>query len=199
MKKLFSDRVKFQPFIGENYFKSPSKILLLGESHYSEHENNPHFTSDVVSDYIDKNSHSKFFGGMLRALYGEITDVNQQFRQLSFYNYIQEVVGPKHNDRPTDTMWCYAQAPFWEVLSVLQPDTILCFGKVLYANLPNCGEPGSTFSNDKLTIKSWKYICKKPIAVYGLTHPSYKGGFNASDYHELLCTIPQLNTLLSVV
>ncbi|MDD4688638.1 MAG: hypothetical protein PHE51_02695 [Eubacteriales bacterium] len=82
---LYSDNVKFMPYVGEHYTTSNVKVMLLGESHYAHPtEAYKKFTIDVVERYIKDGDNPKFFNGILRTLYGEVSDSELNFRIYVF-------------------------------------------------------------------------------------------------------------------
>lgn len=193
----YSDNVKFMPYVGDHYTASNVRVLLLGESHYAHPtEAYKNFTIDVVERYIKMGDNPKFFNGILRTLYGEVSDRETQFQNICFYNYIQEFVGEHHNDKKTNKMWIDAQPAFLSVLEELQPDAVICFGKTMYNELPPGGKAGATYTAEETTIPSWIYTVKKEIPVFCVTHPSYIGGFNAEKFHNVIKDIPVFQNFL---
>ncbi|MDD4688639.1 MAG: hypothetical protein PHE51_02700 [Eubacteriales bacterium] len=93
-------------------------------------------------------------------------------------------------------MWEGARPALISVLEELQPDAVICFGKTMYKELPPDGKAGATYTVEETTIRSWIYTVKKEIPVFCVTHPSYKGGFNAEKFHNVIKEIPVFHKFL---
>ncbi|EFD5358390.1 hypothetical protein [Escherichia coli] len=134
----------FMPFIGSKYEDSiyGVRVLVLGLSHYGDDDDNyPEFTRDVVAENAYK-SGNRFFTILSNVLRLSRDNINDEQRRLvwanvSFYNYIQEIVGDKGRISPTREMWHNANAPFLDIVKQLKPDVILVLGTELWDQLPN--------------------------------------------------------------
>lgn len=160
----WSDKVKFYPWIGENYKNGVvgyyengiiqygesegegKKILVLGESHYcyDESEAIPELTNDIIKDLIApesewepyKNTYTKF----IKSLTGYIDELDDEVKKeawqhIAFYNYVQEpITGPRI--APSKEDFSNSVVAFEEILDKLNPDLVIIWGKRLYNNLP---------------------------------------------------------------
>lgn len=101
-------KVHFLPWVGEN-FKAPkvlqSKVLVLGESHYTEEDANDHNLTTKCVNHFQVHQHhpNRFFDMVSTCLLGfsSTKDVSNEERikiwnDVVFYNFIQESV----NDAP---------------------------------------------------------------------------------------------------
>jgi hypothetical protein len=131
--------IKFKPWLGDNYENENIKILILGESHYgNSDENKETFTQDVIKSWALREEGSiKFFTTIAKVLSDKIDewlsddDAKEFWNKVVFYNYIQDFVGQNARIRPTDEMWRQAEKPFNEVLLKYQPDIVVVLGKDL--------------------------------------------------------------------
>lgn len=129
----------FKPWVGDNYQGTKPKILILGESHYSEPKYySPEFTKDVIRRLALCNEKSHpFFTKIAKILLGkpyEWIGVEQKhtlWHQVAFYNYIQVFVGETSRVRPTQDMWAGAAEALSTVMKQLEPDIIIITGKEL--------------------------------------------------------------------
>ena len=137
---------KFHPWKGEGYGKPnafvglPNNLLILGESHYDKLRNltnDPDPTRTVVQAYL-KEGGQPFFTKIVHTVLGRDTSEKKAgfFESISFYNYVQRIVGDTHDARPTAEMWNEAAAPFLATLECLRPTHILVCGMELWDNMP---------------------------------------------------------------
>lgn len=164
----WSDKVKFHPWIGENYKNGVvgydengiiqygesegegKKILVLGESHYcyDESEAIPELTQEIIKDLIDpdsewepyKNTYTKF----IKSLTGYIEellfeDKEKAWQHVAFYNYVQFPISGARI-APVREDFKNSEEAFWEIIEKLQPNLVIVWGSRLYNNLPIGGE-----------------------------------------------------------
>lgn len=197
-KHKFSKQVHFTPFIGENYFSSTPKVLILGESVYkkedekkpgknvakkmihgiSTHEwNNSFFTriQDMFSNEDDYNKIDDETYELSRALF---------WQRSAFYEYIQEPLEGVRT-RPSEDQWANAQEPFLEVIEYLIPDIIIVLGNDNYKHLPNIGSNAKNIKIKNDIMEVWKYnIKEKTSYVCKVQHPS-SFGFKKQKWMDL--------------
>lgn len=128
----------FLPWVGEKYKESTPRILILGESHYSNPEDySEDFTQWVVKEYaIDPEKRLRFFTTIANTITGHSGWMDDEKRQefwhsVVFYNYVQELVGAGSRIRPSETMWYRAKEPFFSTLDQLAPQIVIVLGKEL--------------------------------------------------------------------
>lgn len=142
--------VIFSPWIGNLYDSEGlggRKLLILGESHYGvEGTETAGFTSAVVEKWGLRKRH-RFFTITAKLVLGMGSgehlrdDVRSDFwNRVSFYNFIQEFVGPSPGYRPTTEMWNEAHGPLIKVIEKLKPDALLVLGKELQRHLPTVSD-----------------------------------------------------------
>ncbi|MDR0481272.1 MAG: hypothetical protein LBG66_05235 [Gallionellaceae bacterium] len=195
----FFEKVKFLPFIGENYLSQNKRILLIGESHYGtgdEYKKSSNtFTIDTVNYYL-QNKISGFFDDIITTIFGNSENKAEKYNRIAFSNYIQEFVGIEARESsPTAAMWKKSHEPFEELVCKLNPDIIIffCFCAWDKSSPGICERKGNyeekIISND-IEILTFSYYTDKKIPTYGLPHPTAtrtaNGKFNAGKYHKAL-------------
>ena len=133
--------VNFYPWVGANYENNMFgiKILILGESHYAENDDEP--DSDWTQHVVKHNAQdhpNAFFTKITKAVLGlysedELSeDTRSNFwDHVAFYNYVQGIVGESGRIRPTNEMWEEAEKPFLAVIESLKPDVVIVLGSML--------------------------------------------------------------------
>ncbi|WCP83299.1 hypothetical protein PQE20_17930 [Vibrio harveyi] len=165
--------IKFKPWIGSNYATNRfgARILILGESHYGSQEDEyEDYTIDVVKMWGQENRLA-FFTKIAKTVLNYdssyfLTDHERYalWENVSFYNYVQAIVGEEARIRPLSEMWNQSEAAFQEVIERLDPQIIIVLGKELADNLPTISES---------------------IEVCYLTHPS-SGGYSYAVNNQLV-------------
>jgi hypothetical protein len=152
--------VTFKPWVGSRYEAKDNrfgvKLMVLGESHYSKDgAPDPQFTRSVIKTFgvSREPGRGRTFTKLAKLLLdirsGEVTDAKRSevWRELLFYNFVQEYVGSSARQRPTSNMWVEGKKPLLQVLDRYSPDLILVLGKALEHHvrpLEKCGIPAST-------------------------------------------------------
>lgn len=164
------------PWIGSNYTKgiNGKRLLLVGESHYTEDENGT-FDQECYDDYInDKNSTQKIiesiidqkeeriiFKNTYKSLLGT-DDIDKEifWSNVSYYNFIQRPMETK-KERPAPADYRHGWNVFHELLKIIKPTHCLFLGssgsRFLYPTL-------SEKENINITIDQWD---KKIGRYYG--------------------------------
>lgn len=167
------ENIVFKPWVGSNYTtnKFGSRILVLGESHYGSPEDEyEDYTVDVVKMW-GQESRLAFFTKIAKTLlnYDSSDYLNEHDRyalweNVSFYNYVQAIVGEGARIRPTCEMWKKSEIAFKELIERLDPQIIIVLGKELSENLP---------------------VIPEGIEVCFLNHPS-SGGYSYAVNNQLV-------------
>ena len=134
--QLLSDEngVQWSPYIGGQYFSSPFRILLVGESHYgnpndsNDLSNNPDFTKLMVKELgIEKMNYNniKLFNKINALL--NYNSNEEVWQKIGFYNFIQEVMSEK-TIRPNKEHFINGWKSFCHVLDALKPDLCIFIG-----------------------------------------------------------------------
>jgi hypothetical protein len=140
----FGPKVRFLPWIGKNY---PSglhgvRTLVLGESHYCNDGNwrTRQRTKNLIKGQVTgKGPYAGkwwFWTKVVRTIGGPDDDKVAFWNSVSYHVYIQQFVGTKPRQRPTDEMWEAAVQPFYEMLEQLKPELLLVLGVGLWEHLP---------------------------------------------------------------
>lgn len=202
-----------EPWKGEHLLERP-RILLLGESHYDDEKEAgdavTFSTAEIVEKYCNLGRKRSQFFNKIAASFGYDSDrVRQLFDKVFFGNYVDVVCGigdsnAKHyaamsRQRYNDEWFDFANKN--------NIDVIICFSKLVYNSFPSLttaserarlgrscvGKIGSgqnyiefceydagiahTFCTTKLN---------SPLKLYGVRHPSARGGYDAAQVLRFL-------------
>lgn len=134
INQLIDNKIlRWEPYIGDNYFSSQNKVLIVGESHYFQDEKDKlshekkDFTKNTFNDIFrlrDKNV--KFYKNLTNLL-----DFDEGKKsKVAFYNFIQrEMVGNK--DRPTKNDYKHGWKAFFELVDTLNPNKVIFLSVVV--------------------------------------------------------------------
>lgn len=131
-------KLKWLPWVGENYETSSKKILIIGESHYynpkepgsfEKNEQN-NFTREIVKELAIRKKYYKtnFFQNFHYAVIGnDDFDSNKFWSSLSFYNFVQRSM-KTNGKRPENKDFKKGWESFIEIIKILKPDTCIFVG-----------------------------------------------------------------------
>lgn len=141
----------FDPWVGANYgspndLDLPSRLLILGESHYDNgdpEEYRRSLTMEVIAAVIAEEQRKiykrNYFKGVRKAVLGPSQEVDAKdfWQSVAFYNFIQKLV-EKPGDHPTRHMWEEARDRFRKTLNRLRPRPthVIVTGFRLWDQLP---------------------------------------------------------------
>jgi len=201
--------LKWKPFIGERYFDNDKKILLVGESHYTDiNETNENFdkidfTRWIVDEMgIEEYSYqAKFFKNVNRLFVRSTT--KDFWNSVSFYNFIQRpMVGIQERPRTADFNLGYNV--FVDIIKLLEPNYVIFLGSKCADYLNNFSiKNGYDFSsvtwhdniNGTYLKKSNVTINGKKIQMIFIKHPSV--AFNVDKWRSVINTeIPDINSII---
>lgn len=146
--KVVSSVNEHQAWIGENY--DSTRLLLLGESAYSWHEENGDLrhpslrhSIDLVEDVLHDFASAPAFIRMLsRALANEVDPSAELLRavwqKVAFTNYVTGTVGEGPRQRPSPEMWNGAKEALPGLLAELRPRRAVVLGKTMWSKMPEC-------------------------------------------------------------
>ena len=140
--------MKLPPWVGAGFGKPnnhnlPKRLLLVGESCWSEESNPPNgLITKVVNDYIDRGGH-RFLNGMLRAILGldakpSHNERRSFYNSVAFYNFIRDVL-ERPRVPPTKEQWECGCKVFPSCLDLLKPSHVVVFGFRLWNNMDHEG------------------------------------------------------------
>jgi len=141
--------VIFTPWVGKNYSKEENKILILGESHYSDTDfkEKTDFTTDIINIFLQyklgneghqswMNTFTKFTN-VLNEGTAEIQELENFWNSIMFYNYVQKAVKGGARVSPSKNDFDISYLALKEVLNKYKPKTIIIWGNRLWNHLPN--------------------------------------------------------------
>jgi hypothetical protein len=197
MINLNFDSVMFLPWIGKDYANGgvfKKKILILGESHYCEDPNEcngcrPGIKSDcnfltynaIKGQFTYGEKKHPIFTKLARLLTGkemiDLTDKEDFWNSVSFYNYVQTSVSGKPGVAPTSEMFQMSFQSFNEVMEKLTPDFLLIVSSRLWENLPGREgvewPAGPIIEENNIVERTWYYKGKtKDTLSIVIYHPS---------------------------
>ena len=201
-------------WIGKDFYKTEAKMLVLGESHYGNKDEIGkviYTTRGVVETYI-RERNIPFFTKIANTFgYESNEEIHKFYNLICFGNYVNVQVdkdGEKNGSYFIKKFRQEYNKELFDFCVNLSIDIIACFSMESYWNLPSEGEGKGTETltrEDKKSIKSrkWLYpkgimendsiILDKDLIVYGLCHPSWRGGYDAKlVYDEYINTQQEL-------
>lgn len=139
-----------EPWIGSRYFSSPfrgERLLILGESEYEWEKGCliPDVATQLISKIADGTWNYRFYSKIFHVVTGKTrAEVGVETRRdfwhsVSFYNFVQDAVGPGPRCRPSMEMWNNAASYFRRVFAELSPEIVLALGKELWFHLNRLG------------------------------------------------------------
>ena len=138
--EIFADinGLKWFPYVGENYFPSDRKVLIIGESHYRDNNqpsidwnNKPTFTREIhkIIALDKKYDRTKVFYYLNRALFrnDERIDTKILWAKLAFYNFVQSSMHTRKS-RPNEDDYLKGWVNYFKLLPILNPDFCIFIG-----------------------------------------------------------------------
>ena len=135
------------PWVGSNYFKNTTRILIIGESQYAQGEtviqykedlaqvNGIDFTRNaVLQTQIQNHYKHAALDNLLKALLGD-GSINKEklWKKIAFYNFVQRVMdyssfNGKKTEQPTIADFDAGWKVFVEVVKILKPTDCVFIG-----------------------------------------------------------------------
>lgn len=191
------------PFVGDNYSKQLNKVLLVGESHYSDPKGpiqniqKPLFTRWIVNelgignrDYKDDSNFFKTINKMFAN-----NALNSFWNKISFLNFVQRpmVKTDSRNERPNKNDYKEGWETFFATSKILKPDYCLFLGNTCGDTFNESAEKFN-ISHQKITwhnkingayLKHGNMIIDgHKIELYFIKHPSQY--FSSNEWFEAL-------------
>jgi hypothetical protein len=179
LDKAFADTglVKFYPYIGDAYFESSPRILVLSESHYvaaetrenaeqlGELNSNTNTTRDAVEERY------KPYQNTAALLSNRVIDNEYVYEKAAWYTFFQKYVGFGSGDKSLidDALITLSQKAYFKVIELLKPELVIAWGVGgLYDRwVPQ--DECDILSEDKLLYKYKQY---SDTLIWHIRHPS---------------------------
>lgn len=145
----------FRPWIGSDYEEALhavdtrsftngklDRVHLMGESHYSDEELSPDWTTDAVKNLaLTQNRYGRFWTSAIQTYTNLPTsdfDRAEAWQCVAYSNFIQKPLQAARQAVP-DEHWKSGQDAFFAQLAHTRPTVLVVLGKRLFSNLPNIG------------------------------------------------------------
>lgn len=146
---MWSKSIQVHPWIGTHYTHPQHflhKTLILGESNFTKPERfnwelvQACVKNDISKDPLeerDTTGFCRFSTKIRRMIFGRNTTLGPEdfWQDVTFYNFVQVLVGERSRIRPTQEMWSVSVPAFIEIVSTLKPERVLVLGKANWGNL----------------------------------------------------------------
>ncbi len=201
--------MNIDPWKGSNIPTYP-RVLILGESHYDDKnigEKVSFSTSGVVKSYFEaRYQWSQFFDRIAASFGYDKNNARMFFEKVFFGNYIDIVCGVGDNKAEyyADLYRDNYNTEWFDFINRNEIDIVVCFSKLAYNHFPSLNNTSSYEVLDKEYVgdigRNSNYVeyctyspdiehmhCSvkliKPLKVYGIRHPSAKGGFDSDQIY----------------
>ena len=211
-------------WIGSN-ISSFNRTLILGESHYEDKngtkagEQVDFPTSSVVERYLSHISGKtpgehwdRFFTRIAESFGYSKESAEAFYNKVFFGNYVPVFCGIGENNTAIAFMSANRTEynnQLFDFLNEKEIDTVVCFSKDAYWNLPSLAENEKEFTHDfvlgeigrgRNIVNYCKYMpdtihpacdikLNKTVQVYGIRHPSCGGGYNSQQVYKKLSLV----------
>lgn len=163
--------VTFMPYVGLAYRTQAVRLMILGESHYGEPDENPaEATRTVVAMWRSRYWAVRYLTVAARILTGQpawAIDRSSALDGVAFYNFIQ-VSMPTVRVRPTAEQARASWAPFRQVVAACDPTHIVATGRrFLWDNMPppDGGSGEAAFAGETLPWREYLSTGRRVPAV----------------------------------
>jgi hypothetical protein len=182
-------QIHFQPWVGKKYARSSRKrILVLGESHYSDLPKGVDFTRSLLDEYVRGDWNYSFWTNIGQAISGRShweMDRAEVWSHLAFYNYVQQIAAKGPRAAPTTSMFESSERAFFEVLSQLRPTHVVVCGLRLWRNMAPLTGREASFALKGVNYSWGGYrLGKQDIRAFPIKHPS--AGFSSTKWHAVI-------------
>ena len=207
-----------EPWIGAKLPEN-HRILLLGESHYDDDnygEKVSFSTAGVVRHYFEERKRwARFFDRMAASFGYDREHAGDFYELVCFGNYVDVIcgIGDHHAEHYIGLHARSYNNDWFQFINDHEIDVLVCFSKRVFHSLParteaepyawtSVGKVGSrnnyvdfcTYSPG-VAHDNCDVILKKPLKVYGIRHPSARGGYHAGDVYAFLREEPPVQEL----
>lgn len=133
---------RFLPWVGSRFHESSPRVLVLGESHWAEpNDDVPTITQDFVKHYALEVRFA--FTTKVARLVGQVDPAewlsNERradiWQSIAFYNYVQRIVASTARVPPSASDWISSAPAFTTVLAELRPHIVFALGQRLWTGI----------------------------------------------------------------
>ena len=183
------NKLQHQPWVGDLFPTTAQRLMVLGESHHGDDQDEMNMTIPVVEEWLSGISCPSYrlFTHLAVALTGQDPqklDRKAVFRRIAFYNYVGKVM-PASRVAPTRDDFVQSERGFREVVERLKPTHIIVCGKRLWEAMPQFDPPDSNgyyavFADMEFHVGRYRTTSAAPLAIT-IRHP--QSGFNGLTWH----------------
>ena len=182
--------VHFRPWRGRYYQEQKRRLLILGDSHYSDnYGEGPLFTLRLTTKYVSGKMNHRFWTQIGQVVTGKSHwefERRAVWDTIAFYNYVQSIAVDQPGKAPPTAAFHQSARAFWEVIDFLQPTHLMALGARLWENMPPLDDAGlyKILGGRRHQYGFYTRAWGKVAAPY-IKHPSW--GFSAPEWHLVLC------------
>jgi hypothetical protein len=204
-----SEKLRWFPWVGSEYGKNNTRILIIGESHYAPEKNyNEEMeykekTRETIGQLLCREWTTNFFKNIPKIFFGDIetgiiTDVFL-WHNVAFYNLIQKPmkISETNIERPSDEDFSKSLKVFEEVVKILNPTHCIFMGVTASYHFFEIFGKKVEWS-DKCIGNTW---CRKPLTMFQnntniifVKHPSVS---KLKEWHEFLINTKETENLIN--
>jgi hypothetical protein len=188
---IHNNNIKWFPWVGEGFNQNEHRILIVGESHYYnpqeegsfEKHQDSKFTIEIIRDLaINRNYYNtKVFQNFHKALIGNDTfNSLKLWGLLSFYNFVQAPMNT-NKGRPQYEDFYNGWISFFELLKILKPTVCIFIGTSAANSFNDFIQNNQIFGNKVINVskigrnfskKSSIYLNQQEIDIHFIRHSS---------------------------
>lgn len=199
--------LKWLPWIGEKYFSSETKLMVLGESHYLYGDDKPenygkNFTRDFVMQHRNEEEETKVIRNFEKTLLNRDSDeeLSQTERCAITDSIVYQVIIQRllesSGERPDSNDFENGWKVIFETMKVLKPETVISLGVEASKMLPGLEYDGltvkeETWADEKIN-GAWPRYYKidlngNPVDIIFLRHTSgTRAGYSPKEWHKFV-------------
>lgn len=216
-QKFPENRLQYYPWIGKKYSNSNQKILIVGESHYAEGNNQSEKTHKdtkltrvviekigIDREYRDTKTFKYFHLAMMG---NDSFDSGAFWESVAFYNFIQRPMFSL-DEKPSLKDFTNGWDTFFKTIDIIEPTTVIFIGvsasNYLHRSISKTNYSLKNFSKKKVTrTYSRDTILIEPdkteIKLTFIQHSGHHFSWQKWNNHLNECLSPQLDWLRNCV
>ncbi len=203
-------------FIGENAKSRENRIMILGESHHTDGNNQTELieanykTSKVIADYY-KNPHDKRYRIFDKIMLSfekspnSLTERKEFWESCFFANYIDVLCGVGNNTAKnniySNNNYIKYNNELFDYINKEKINTVFCFSRLVFNCLPNngikqeiqCGQTGrwrdfilKAVYEPNIKYSKTDVVLDHSVCFYGMRHPAARCGYDPVKYSSVL-------------